>query len=336
MRSVTIVVTAPAVPQAHQQPAVRPAGAARVAIPTRMGTCASPPTMGSHLPAGPGTRTGDQSSPGVVAQHANSPPGLCHDRPVSEEPARATWERAADWPLSCAALLFLGAYAWPILNPALPPGWLAACRALTALTWAAFAVDYAVRLVLSRRRGVFVRQNLLDLAVVALPRLRPLRLLRLLALLSVLNRYAGGSLRGKVACYVAGATSLVLLVASLAALQAERGVKGANITTFGDALWWASTTVMTVGYGDRVPGQHHRAVRGRRPHAGRDRAARGAGLTASFATWLLDQVRQVEDDAQAATRRDVALLSAQVAALQTQLERATGAPAATPGEHVGH
>ncbi len=253
---------------------------------------------------------------------------------MSEEPARATWERAADWPLSCAALLFLGAYAWPILNPALPPGWLAACRALTALTWAAFAVDYAVRLVLSRRRGVFVRQNLLDLAVVALPLLRPLRLLRLLALLSVLNRYAGGSLRGKVACYVAGATSLVLLVASLAALQAERGVKGANITTFGDALWWASTTVMTVGYGDRFPV----STTGRFVAVGLMLAgiALLGVVTASFATWLLDQVRQVEDDAQAATRRDVALLSAQVAALQTQLERATGAPVATPGEHVGH
>ena len=89
--------------------------------------------------------------------------------------------------------------------------------------------------------------------MVALPLLRPLRLLRLLALLSVLNRYVGGSLRGMGACYVAGATSPVLFVASLAALQAERGVKGANITTFGDALWWGTTTITTVGYGDRYP-----------------------------------------------------------------------------------
>lgn len=53
------------------------------------------------------------------------------------------------------------------------------------------------------------------------------------------------------AVYVAAATSLVLLIASLAVLDAERGAKGATITTFGDAVWWAFTTVTTVGYSDR-------------------------------------------------------------------------------------
>ena len=72
--------------------------------------------------------------------------------------------------------------------------------------------DAAVaRLALSRDRLVFVRGNLFDLAVVVLPLLRPLRLLRLVTLLSVLNRNVGGSLRGRVAVYVAGATSLILL-----------------------------------------------------------------------------------------------------------------------------
>ena len=36
-------------------------------------------------------------------------------------------------------------------------------------------------------------------------------------------------------------------------VDVERGAHGANITTFGDALWWAMTTVTTVGYGDQFP-----------------------------------------------------------------------------------
>ena len=42
-------------------------------------------------------------------------------------------------------------------------------------------------------------------------------------------------------------------VGSLAILDAERGRKGANIDSFGDAAWWALTTVTTIGFGDRFP-----------------------------------------------------------------------------------
>jgi voltage-gated potassium channel len=74
------------------------------------------------------------------------------------------------------------------------------------VAWALFAVDHFARLALSHDRVASVRSNLFDLAVVALPLLRPLRLLRLVTLLSVLNRHAGGSMRGREAVHVAGAT----------------------------------------------------------------------------------------------------------------------------------
>jgi voltage-gated potassium channel len=236
---------------------------------------------------------------------------------MTNESRRQHWEEQADWPLTIAAVVFLVAYAAPILRPDLARPWPTICELVTWGAWALFAVDYVARLALSRDRTAFVRSNLIDLAVVVLPMLRPLRLLRLVTLLSVLNRHAGDSMRGRVAVYVAGATSLVLLIASLAVLDAERGAKGATITTFGDAAWWAFTTVTTVGYGDRYPitGQG-RFIAGGLMLAG---IALLGIVTASLASWLIDKVRAVEEHTQAATRADVAALTVEVRALRQAL-----------------
>ena len=171
-----------------------------------------------------------------------------------EEPRRLRWEKASNIPLTIAAIAFLIAYAWPILDPDVADGTTGRLFALvTAAAWVAFVVDYAARLYLSQRRARFVARNPFDLAAVLLPMLRPLRLLRLVTVLGVLNRHVGGSLRGRVVVCIIGASTLLLFVASLAILEAERGADGASITAFGDAVWWALTTVTTAGYGDHFP-----------------------------------------------------------------------------------
>ena len=163
------------------------------------------------------------------------------------------WERRAEVPLILLALAFLVAYAWPVLDPRLDPDARTFLNAVSWTVWGAFAVDLLIRLVLAEDRARYALSHWYDVALVALPLLRPLRLLRLLALVRILDRSVSANLAGRVLVYVGGAAALAVGLGALAVLDAERDAPEANITSFGDALWWASTTVTTVGYGDRYP-----------------------------------------------------------------------------------
>lgn len=221
-----------------------------------------------------------------------------------------------------SALLFLAAFSWPILDPDLDPTLRTACWVVNAVTWLAFAADYAVRLRLSNDRWRFVRSTPLDLLVVVLPFLRPLALLRLLALLGVMNRRAGNAFQGRVTYYVLVASSLVLFVAALLALRAERGRPGATIQGFGDAAWWAITTMTTVGYGD----EHPVTTAGRFVAAGLMVAgiALLGVVTATVAAWLIRRVAEDDAGSEAATRRDLAELTSEIAALRREVDRLHG------------
>jgi voltage-gated potassium channel len=216
------------------------------------------------------------------------------DRAAVEDRS-ARWTRRTEYPLAAAAAVFLAAYAIPILDPTLSHPARTACTLIVYVVWALFAVDYIARFVAAPRKGHFFVRNLLDFASIALPVLRPLRLLRLVALVRILNRKATASLHGRVAVYVGFSAVLIIFVAALAILDAERGKAHSNINGFGDALWWAASTVMTVGYGDRYPV----TTTGRLVGVG----LMIAGITllgvvtASIASWLINRVRDVEDDA---------------------------------------
>ena len=106
----------------------------------------------------------------------------------------ARWQRITEWPLTVAALVFLGFCAWAVLADLEGPHDQVAQAVITA-TWALSAFDYFVRLFLADRRLQWFWRHLLDLAIVALPILRPLRLIRLLTLLAIFQRVAGKELR---------------------------------------------------------------------------------------------------------------------------------------------
>ncbi|MFC7340166.1 potassium channel family protein [Saccharopolyspora griseoalba] len=182
-------------------------------------------------------------------------PGAAADLPPEavEEPGLHRWERRTEWPMVALSVLFLALYAWEVLQPGMP-GWLH--RLVVAgmwVTWAAFGLDYLVKLALARNRGRFFVRHLFDLLVLLLPLMRQLRVLRVVMVLLTLNRKAQGQVRGRVVLYISGAVALLGFTAALAVLEVERRSPDASITTFGDALWWTMTTITTVGYGDYSP-----------------------------------------------------------------------------------
>jgi len=259
--------------------------------------------------------------------HQATVPGFnaWHDQQMRS--SRERWEDAVDIPLTISTVAFLVAYAWPILDPGLSPELVVACRWTTWITWAMLGVDYAARLTLTSNRPAFLSKTPFDLLFVLLPLLRPLRLLRLVTLLSMLNRYAGNSLRGKVGIYLVGSVTLIVFVASLAVLDAERGGAG-PIQTFGDAVWWSITTITTVGYGDFFPiTTTGRMIAGGLMLAGI--AVLGV-VTASIASWLIERVAEVEETSDAATRRDMQALTVEVQALRERLEDPTEAQIQKP------
>jgi voltage-gated potassium channel len=131
------------------------------------------------------------------------------------------------------------------------------------IIWIVFVVDYGARLYLAGgHRKSFIRHNLFDLALVAVPMLRPLRLARVArvvrvgrlgALLGSTSHRQQTSLRSRALLSVAIIAGSLTLLCSVLELDSQRGEPGANIHGFGDALWWAFSTVSTVGYGDSYP-----------------------------------------------------------------------------------
>ena len=186
---------------------------------------------------------------------------------------------------------------------------------MTWVTWALFTVDLVVRVVMANQRWRYQLRHWLDVLIILLPLLRPLRLLRLVTLLGVVNRRAGSRLRGRIAIYVAGGSALLAYCAALAVLDAERASPEANITTFGDAIWWAITTMTTVGYGDQYPVTATGRVVGVALMIGA--IALLGVVTATFASWLLDAVRAEQEAGQDETEN----LRAEVRELHSKIDR---------------
>jgi voltage-gated potassium channel len=231
------------------------------------------------------------------------------------------WVRATDWLLMILSLVFVFVLVAPLAFRHLTPDQNDALNAANLAIWLVFLVDYVVRLYLSPERWRFVRTHVVDLLVVAVPFLRPLRLLRLFAILAEFTRRTQRSLAGRATVLVFTVAAVIMTVCAVVVFNVERSDPSSNIKTFPDALWWAVSTVTTVGYGDKYPStEGGRAVAVILMLTG---IALVGTMTAAIAAWFVGSTQKANrkaaeaDEDQAQAERSILL--AEISAIRLAL-----------------
>ncbi|MFE1310187.1 potassium channel family protein [Streptomyces sp. NPDC058755] len=214
---------------------------------------------------------------------------------MDDDSPLARWEQHTEIPLFIASMVYLAAYAAHVLAIGLAPVWHTLFLSVLLVLWMLFALEYVVRWRLSGQRwGHYVATHVLNTIVVVLPLLRPLRMVPLYEAIQRKRGEPRLALYGRVISYAGLSTVLLGFSGALAVYQQERGAPGATMRTFGDAVWWACSTLSTVGYGDVTPVTPGGRVIATGMMAG-GLALLGA-VTGSFSSWLLQTFTRESDE----------------------------------------
>lgn len=171
-------------------------------------------------------------------------------------------ERIHDWldlPVAMASVLMVLLVIVQLTSP-LNPAKRSVVAVMTTGVWAFLLASFLLGLAVAADRRRFLRRHWLSLVAAALPFLSFLRVLSVLRVFNVVASYLRlfvfgrrttapvlEILRRRRLGKVALVSVFVVGIATTLEYLVESGVRGANIQSLGDALWWAAATATTVG-----------------------------------------------------------------------------------------
>ena len=227
----------------------------------------------------------------------------------------AAWEERSSRPMFVASVLYLLAFAAPIMSTRIQEPYDGYLNIIQLILWGLFAADYCIRLYLAPRRLYFITHNLMNLAIVLLPAWRIVSFLAMIHL-TTNRQYKRLS---ELAVKLFGYTAIFIIMFALSIYSVESSEPGAMIRDLPTAYWWMFTTLATVGYGDVYP------VTG----IGRVIAVivmlYGGGLvavaTGALASWIIEKIGGREEQEYPATKADVDDLRQEISELRALLAR---------------